>query len=86
MHRLIFVAMLSLPLVSIASAQQLPDPALMARIIGSLQTQRNAAQDSAAVAEARAAGLADDLAKAQARVKELENKYEPKKEDEPKKE
>jgi hypothetical protein len=37
-----------------------------------MQAQRNRAQDAAALAESRAAMLSDDLAKAQARIKELE--------------
>lgn len=50
--------------------QQPPDPAFMQRALGALQAQRN---------QAKAAGLADDLAKAQARIKELEGKQEEKK-------
>jgi len=42
-----------------------------------LQAQRNQALDAAAAQQARADGLADDLAKAQARIKELEQKQEP---------
>ena len=57
-----------------AFAQQQPDPAVMQRALNVLQAQRNQAMDSAAIAEARAVGLADDLAKAQAKIKELEPK------------
>lgn len=57
-------------------AQQAPDPAFLQRALSALQAQRNAALDSQVVAEARAAGLTDDLAKATARIKELETKPE----------
>lgn len=61
-------------LASPAFAQQQPDPRFMQRAIAALQSQRNQALDAAAGAEARAAELADDLARAQARIKELEPK------------
>lgn len=70
--RLIFV--LFLLLASPAFAQQAPDPAFLQRALTALQTQRNVAMDSAAVAEAKLAAMADELAKAQARIKELEPK------------
>lgn len=54
-------------------AQQ-ADSAFLQRAVSVLQAQRNAALDQAAVAEARASGLQDDLTKAQARIKELEPK------------
>lgn len=66
---------------SFAQQAQQPDPAFLQRAINSLQTQRNGALDSAAIAEAKAAGLADDLAKANAKVKELEAKLNPPKPD-----
>lgn len=50
------------------------DPAFMQRAIAALQAQRNAAQDATVVAEAKAAGIADELVKAQTRIKELEAK------------
>lgn len=56
-----------------ANAEQ-PDLQVLQRAVSILQAQRNQAQDSAAAAEVKAAGLADDLAKAQARIKELESK------------
>lgn len=68
------LALLLALLASPAFAQQQPDPALLQKVIGSMQAQRNQAQDTAAVAEARAAMLSDELAKAQARIKELEPK------------
>jgi hypothetical protein len=70
------LAILLLLAASPAFAQQQPDAQFLQRAIVALQTQRNQALDAAAGAEARAAGLADDLAKAQARIKELEQKQE----------
>lgn len=52
--------------------QQTPDPVFMQRAITSLQAQRNSALDAQIVAEAKLAGVSEDLAKAQARIKELE--------------
>lgn len=69
--------LLLLALTSSASAQQ-PDPIFLQKAITAVQTQRNLAMDAAAVAEAKAAQLSDDLAKAQARIKELEPKPEKK--------
>lgn len=67
-------------LASTASAQQqAPDPAFLQRALSVMQAQRNQAMDTAAVQQARADGLADELAKAQARVKELEPKPDEKK-------
>lgn len=63
-----------------AFAQQAPDPAFLQRALGAVEQQRNQALNSQAVAEARAAGLSDDLAKAQARIKEMETKSEKPKE------
>lgn len=60
---------------------QTPDPAFMQRAITALQTQRNAALDNAAVAEAKANGLQEELSKAQAKIKELEDVTKAKKPD-----
>ncbi len=46
----------------------------MQRTIAVLEQQRNHAMNAAAVAETRALVLADDLAKAQAKIKDLEPK------------
>jgi hypothetical protein len=73
--RYIFILLL---MVTPVFGQQL-DPAFMQKAINALQTQRNEALDSAATAQARAAILADELAKAQERIKELEPKAEEKK-------
>lgn len=59
-----------------AFAEQQPDPAFLQRAITALQAQRNAALDQAAAHQARADGLADELAKAQAKIKELEPKLD----------
>lgn len=61
-----------------AHAQTL-DPAFLQRAIAAVQTQRNLALDTAAVAEAKVAALSDDLAKANLRIRELEAKAEEKK-------
>lgn len=61
-----------------AFAQQQADPAMLQRALSAIQIQRNQAFDLAASWEARANGLAEELAKAQARIKELESKPETK--------
>jgi peptidoglycan hydrolase CwlO-like protein len=58
---------------STASAQQ-ADVSFMQRAITALQTQRNTALDQQAASEAKVSGLTEDLAKSQAKVKELEAK------------
>lgn len=67
---------LLLLLLSVSSAfaqqQQQADPAFMQRAINALQTQRNTALDAAASQQARADGLAEDLAKAQQKIKDFE--------------
>lgn len=68
------ILVLLLGMSSAAAQQQPADPAFLQRAVTALQAQRNQALDAAAAHEARAAGLADDLAKAQARIKELEPK------------
>lgn len=62
-------------LASPAFAQQQPDPAFLQRALAAMQAQRNQAQDIAAEREAQ---LAVELAKAQARIKELEAKIDSK--------
>jgi hypothetical protein len=64
------IALLFMLAASPAFGQQQPDAQFLQRAIAALQAQRNQALDAAASAEARAAGLADDLAKAQTRIKE----------------
>jgi TolA-binding protein len=70
---------LSMIVATSALAQQTPDPAFLQRAIGVLQTQRNTAMDAQVVTEAKVAELTEELAKAQARIKELEAKAEEKK-------
>lgn len=54
-----------------AAQQQQIDPATLQRIIVSLQQQRNEAMDKAALAEARAAQLAEALRQAQDEAQKL---------------
>ena len=62
-----------------ALAQQpAPDPAFLQNALTALQAQRNGAFDQEAVCEANGKKIADALKTAQDRVKELEDKYEPK--------
>jgi TolA-binding protein len=70
--RFLFVIAL-LVLTTPALAQGAPDPAFMQRAIAALQNQRNAALDAQTVAEAKLQGLTEDLNKANARIKELED-------------
>jgi F0F1-type ATP synthase membrane subunit b/b' len=69
---------LCLLLTAPAFAQQPPDPAFLQKAIQVLQAHRNEAQDLRAQAEARLALSADEVAKLQAEVKRLTDKYEPK--------
>jgi hypothetical protein len=62
------IALLATP----ALAQQQPSPALLEKAIASIQNQRNNALDALAATEARAAIQAEELAKAKARITELE--------------
>lgn len=66
--RIIFIW---LALTASATAQQ-ADPAFLQRAITAVQTQRNLAMDAQAVAEAKLSALTEELTKAQARIKELE--------------
>lgn len=54
-----------------ASAQQQPDPIILQHVIPSLQAQRNEAQDKAALAEARAAQLAEEVQKLKAELEKM---------------
>jgi hypothetical protein len=67
----------ALTLTASGAVAQQADPQFLQRAVPVLQAQRNQALDAAAAQQARADGLADDLAKAQARIKELEQKQEP---------
>lgn len=67
---LLFLVLLTSP----ALAQQNTDTAFLQKAIVSLQNQRNNALDALTVAEARVANTADDLNKANTKIKELEDK------------
>lgn len=56
-----------------AFAQQ-ADPDFLQKALAAMQSQRNQAMDGAAVLDAKLAKAQEDLAKAQARIKELEPK------------
>lgn len=71
-----------LVIVASSAAAQQADPAELSRRIAVIEAQRNQALGWHAASESARAGLAEDLARAQARIKELE----PKKPDEPAKE
>lgn len=74
MRKGILGALAAMLLMPAANAQQAPDTAALQRAIAALQAQRNQAWDVAVTLEMKAASLAEDLAKAQAKVKELEEK------------
>lgn len=67
------IVLITLLLMSVAYAQQ-PDIPFLQRAIAALQAQRNQAYDQAVMSEAKATGALEDLSKAQARIKELEDK------------
>lgn len=68
----IVLTMLSLSAApALAQAQ---DPAFLTRALAAMSAQRNQAMDAAVAQQARAEGLAQDLAKANERIKELEPK------------
>lgn len=71
------VLLLSITISTPVFAQQPPlppAPTFLERAIASVQTQRNVALDAQAVAEAKLAILTEELAKANAKIKELEPK------------
>jgi hypothetical protein len=68
--------LIALILISVATpavAQQ-PDPVFLQHALASIQAQRNQAMDAAAVSDAKVATLTEDLARANAKLKELEPK------------
>lgn len=73
MKNIIIIAAVLL-LSSPALAQQQPDIDTLQRAVKALYQQRNAAADAQLDAEVRASGLAADLAKALAKIKETEAK------------
>jgi hypothetical protein len=57
--------------------QQPPDPAFMQKAIAALQAQRNTALDAQAMAESRAAMLADEVVSLKRQIDDLKKKAEP---------
>lgn len=76
MIRLAFAAALLIATPALAQ-QAPPDPAFLQKAAGALQAQRNTALDAQAVAEARAAMLADEVAALKKQVEDLKPKAEP---------
>lgn len=76
---LIAAAWVALTAPVLAAEQPQNDAAFLGRAIQALQAQRNQALDAVVVQQARADGLAEELAQAQAKIKDLEAKAEPKK-------
>ena len=79
MKYILAVVLVALP--GISFAETAPDPVLLQRAIVVLQQQRNQAMDSAADMQVKAQGLAEELAKAKEKIKELEAKAEKKQDD-----
>jgi TolA-binding protein len=72
MKKLIWLLLFLTWTASVFAQQQQSDTVAVQRMLAILQNQRNQVMDVAASHEARATALADELAKAQARIKELE--------------
>ncbi len=70
----IIVGLLLLASAALAQQQQLADQVMLHRIISALVQQRNAALDAAALAEARAALLSEDVQKLKAEIAAKEAK------------
>lgn len=66
------LALFSLLIASPALAQQQPDPTFLAKVLPSLQQQRNQALDMQASAEAREAVLKEEVAKLKAQIEKLQ--------------
>lgn len=69
--RSLIIAFVLVPALAFAQG---PDPIFLQKALTAVQTQRNLAMDQAAVAEANTRLLSDELAKAQAKIKDLEAK------------
>lgn len=63
-------------LLTVSASAQNAEPALLPKALEIIATQRNQALGDAAIWQAKAMLLADELAKAQAKIKELEPKPE----------
>jgi hypothetical protein len=59
-------AIVALLLMTGVAAAQQPDPATFQRLLSSIEQQRNAAMNQAAIADARAAQLAEEVQKLKA--------------------
>lgn len=74
MKKILIAVALLFSTASLASAQtQAPDPDFMAKALAALQNQRNQALDNQAALEAKLAQATDQLNKANAKIKELED-------------
>lgn len=71
----VFCLIMLLVLTNGAYAQQ-RDAAALDRLLAAVENQRNQAMNQHALAEARIIELTGDMAKTQARIKELEEKLE----------
>jgi hypothetical protein len=81
MKRILIAASLACLIAGPALAQQQPpDPVMLQHALTAVRAQREQAFDQSANWEATARRLSDDLAKANARIKELEPKPEAPKE------
>jgi hypothetical protein len=71
MKQCLFVILILLAAAGSARAQQ-PDPVYLQRLLAAVEVQRNNAWNSQAMAEAKVSELTEALAKANARIKEIE--------------
>jgi len=73
MTRYLILFLAILPAATLGQQQQI-DPDMLARLIPALESQRNRALTSEAMAQAQLSALQAELDKANARIKELESK------------
>jgi hypothetical protein len=71
--RLALVALLASSSIAIAQ-QTTPDPAIVQRVLETTKAQRNQFLDAFTAAAARVDALSEELTKANAKIKELEDK------------
>lgn len=76
MTRVVFAFLFLITISSSVNANE-ADEAFMKKAIIALQTQRNAATDAQATAEAKLAVVLDELKKSEDKVKELTDKLKP---------
>jgi uncharacterized lipoprotein YajG len=67
-------AIVALLLMTGAAAAQQPDPAALQRLLASIEQQRNNALNQAAVADARAAQMAEEVQRLRAELEKLKPK------------